>query len=186
MQEEWRDVPDTDGLVEVSNRGRVYFKERQRHNSTRILPGRMLKPSLTGYGYHEVHIGLHGRWFRERVHRLVAKAFVPGYFEGATVDHIDGDKLNNVPENLEWVSISENTRRQWAAGLNPGFYRGTNVNAKLTDLQVHAIQLLYENNFPPVLLAEWFDVSKSLIEKIGPNRTAKERLVSRASPKLAA
>ena len=30
------------------------------------------------------------------------------YFEGATVDHKDCNKLNNNVENLEWVSKSEN------------------------------------------------------------------------------
>lgn len=30
------------------------------------------------------------------------------YFEGAEIDHIDGDRLNNHPSNLRWVTKKEN------------------------------------------------------------------------------
>jgi len=43
------------------------------------------------------------------VHREVAKAFVEGD-KSLTVDHLDGDKTNNVPENLRWLSLRENIR----------------------------------------------------------------------------
>lgn len=43
------------------------------------------------------------------VHRLVALAFLgEPPFPGAVVNHKDGDKTNNTPENLEWCSCSEN------------------------------------------------------------------------------
>lgn len=43
--------------------------------------------------------------------------FVPGFFEGATVNHIDGDSLNNKKENLEWVTRAENIRHAFKTGL---------------------------------------------------------------------
>lgn len=38
----------------------------------------------------------------------MAEAFVPGYFEGAVVNHIDGNNRNNHYANLEWVTQKEN------------------------------------------------------------------------------
>lgn len=43
------------------------------------------------------------------VHRLVALAFFgEPPFPDAVINHKDGDKTNNAPENLEWCSCSEN------------------------------------------------------------------------------
>jgi hypothetical protein len=42
------------------------------------------------------------------VHRLVAKAFVPGYQEGLDVNHKDCNRLNNIASNLEWMTRLEN------------------------------------------------------------------------------
>lgn len=42
------------------------------------------------------------------IHRLVAKYFVDGYFEGAVVNHRDSNTLNNDYTNLEWVTQKEN------------------------------------------------------------------------------
>lgn len=47
------------------------------------------------------------------VHRLVAQYFVPGYFEGAVVNHIDGDNRNNKASNLEWITQRENIHKSY-------------------------------------------------------------------------
>lgn len=47
----------------------------------------------------------------ELVHRIIASEFVDGWFEGAEVDHINGNKEDNRPENLEWVTKQENLKR---------------------------------------------------------------------------
>ena len=52
-----------------------------------------------------------------RVSRLVCSSYHgPAPFEGAVVDHIDGNKHNNRPDNLEWVTQSENLVRSAEAG----------------------------------------------------------------------
>lgn len=51
------------------------------------------------------------------VARLVAFTFCEGYFEGATVNHINGNPLDNRAENLEWVTRAENIRKAFEAGL---------------------------------------------------------------------
>jgi hypothetical protein len=37
------------------------------------------------------------------LHRAIALVHVDGYFDGAWVDHIDDNPLNNDPLNLQWV-----------------------------------------------------------------------------------
>lgn len=46
-------------------------------------------------------------------HWLVARVLVPGYEIGLTVDHIDNNSLNNVPENLQWITRGKNIRKYW-------------------------------------------------------------------------
>lgn len=50
------------------------------------------------------------------VHRLVAEAFHGQCPPGYETDHIDGDKLNNRANNLEWVTRKENIARSKATG----------------------------------------------------------------------
>lgn len=177
MEEEWRPVREVDGLMEVSNLGRVRtidrpleVAERTRNgrsqgNFRRMQYGRVLSPCIGKHGYLDVAMMLNGKRKKYRVHRLVAAEFVPGWFEGASVDHLDGNKLNNRADNLEWVTLSENTRRQWESGLVD--IRGEkHPSHKLTNLQAHAVILLYQHNFPPSQIAEWFGVSSTLVYKL--------------------
>jgi hypothetical protein len=52
------------------------------------------------------------------VHRLVAAAFKARVNEDDVVNHKDGDKLNNVADNLEWCTRSENMIHAISSGLS--------------------------------------------------------------------
>lgn len=183
--------------MEVSNLGRVRtldrdleVAERRRDgrsqgNFRRKQFGKVLSPCVGRHGYLEVALMVDSKRKKYRVHRLVAQEWVPGHFENASIDHLDGDKLNNLPSNLEWVTLSENTRRQWETGLVD--LRGErHPSAKLTNLQCHAILLLYQHNFPPSQIAEWFKVSTTLVYKLVGGKKPVEGLRSRRPTKRAA
>lgn len=70
---------------------------------------------IDGGGYHNVKFRVSSRK-SHLVHRLVAQAFLKDYDKNLTVDHLDGNKLNNNYQNLEMCTRSENTRRSWQRG----------------------------------------------------------------------
>ncbi len=108
MKEEWKEIDGWPDYM-VSNIGRVFSYRRKR----------TLKNSSDLYGYPCVHLCYNNCWSRRSVHRLVAFAFVDGYFEGAIVNHIDGIKQNCVASNLEWITQSDNVQHALALGLSP-------------------------------------------------------------------
>lgn len=177
----WKPCEDAPGVLEVSNLGRVRSLDRESVVPTRTRNGKgqgsftmrrkgqILSQCAARHGYYEVAVMTDGKRTKHRVHRLVGKAFSPGYFEGASIDHIDGNKANNRADNLEWVSLSENTRRQWEMGLAD--LRGELApGAKLSNLQANAVAVLVENDFPVSQVAEWFGVSTALVYKIAQGR----------------
>lgn len=112
MTEIWKDIEGYDHKYQVSNLGRVRSVDhvisvprKNGHYNKRVY-GRILKQRNIGAGYYGVSLGIRNN---QIVHRLVAEAFVPGYFDGAEVNHIDEDKHNNRWDNLEWMTRHENT-----------------------------------------------------------------------------
>lgn len=60
-----------------------------------------------GSGYAQVNFSNNGKVKGFQIHRLVAEHFIPNIYNKPQVNHIDGNKLNNSVENLEWVTDSE-------------------------------------------------------------------------------
>ena len=60
-------------------------------------------------GYRQVRIGNLG----PLVHRLIAMAFLSDYSDDLEVDHINGAKSDNRPENLRMATRETNMRAYW-------------------------------------------------------------------------
>ena len=168
--EEWRDVIGYEGLYQVSNYGRV----KSFHNNG----VRTLNPSFADYpGYYVVNLTKNGKQQTQYVHILVAQAFIPNPENKSYVNHIDGDKLNNCLENLEWTTPTENSRHAWRNGLIKSRTGTKNLHSKLTPEQVRYIRFNYkphDENFSMVALARKFNVSKSTIYLVLARRTYKD------------
>lgn len=100
-----------------------------------------------------------------RVHRVVASIHCPGYAPGLVVDHVDGNRLNNDPKNLNWVTPGENTKRAWETGLvdNAGENHGL---AKLTDAIVMDIRESFSAGESQQSIADRLGVSSKTISKV--------------------
>ena len=94
MEEIWRDIDGYEGLYQVSNKGRV--------KSLKWGKERILRPRDNGRGYLRVQLTKENTSKHIRVHRLVARAFIPNPHNLPEINHIDENKKNNSVENLEW------------------------------------------------------------------------------------
>jgi hypothetical protein len=64
----------------------------------------------------------------KRVHRLIAETLIPNPNKYKQVNHIDGDKLNNHVENLEWTTNSKNTQHGYDNNLYHSTKRSIEIN----------------------------------------------------------
>ena len=104
--EEWKQIPNLP--YEISSLGK-----------TRNLQGKVLKTYVQNSGYEQIKINYQGLHIHKSIHRLVAEAFIPNPLNNPCVNHIDGNKLNNTVNNLEWCTNSENILHARKTGLNP-------------------------------------------------------------------
>ena len=112
-EEIWKDIKGYEGLYQVSNFGEVCssykYKGIQKH---------LLHKGVNRCGYYIVSLRKDKKDKTYLVHRLVAKAFLPNDTNQPVVNHIDGNKLNNNINNLEWCSHSHNTKESFRLGLS--------------------------------------------------------------------
>jgi len=101
----WKPVCGLEGRYEASNLGKI----RSTWLNNKRPYSRIMKTSIDERGYAKLCITTpDGSKRCTRAHILVCKAFhghPPTEFH--TVNHKDGVKLNNVPENLEWMTRKE-------------------------------------------------------------------------------
>lgn len=96
MIEIWKIIKESNNY-EISNFGNF------RNNK-----GRLLKCNINTRGYKYCNISIKGKVKKVKIHRLVAINFVNNFNNFETVNHIDGNKLNNHYLNLEWLTRKQN------------------------------------------------------------------------------
>lgn len=160
----WMDVVGYEKLFSISSKGRLFSKRTSK----------ILKQNVVGNSYNACVTKIGGRSGKNlvlKIHREVAKAFIPNPNNLPMVNHKDGDKSNNDVENLEWVTAKENINHAINNGLSTFSHllESSILRRKLSDDDVRFIK----NNFKPYdkefgvrALCRKFNVSHSTISSI--------------------
>lgn len=104
------DVKGFEGIYAVTDHGRVWSWKRKI----------WLKPFNTGSGsgYCTVRLSVNGKAVDKKVHRLVGEAFIPNKLNKKQINHLNGNKQDNMAVNLCWVTPRENIQHACDQGLN--------------------------------------------------------------------
>lgn len=97
-QEIWKDIEDYNGLYQISSFGRV---KSLRQNI-------IMKLSPTEKGYLKINLRKNKKVKTFKVHRLVAKAFIPNTDNKSEINHINHIRNDNRVSNLEWTNHADN------------------------------------------------------------------------------
>ena len=161
----WLPIP-TVPHYEVSSRGRV--RSDGTRPSARWPKGHVLAPQLNRFGYYHVcPVYDGGRRGLRQIHTLVAEAFIgPRPSPIHQVDHLDGNRLNNRVENLEWVTRSENVRRAYARNGVAAKAGEKNGRAKITAEDVAVIRQRFADGDSRAAIARDYPLDWSNIDAI--------------------
>ena len=99
-QIEMKFIPGWENYYSITNDGKVYSHKR----------GKFLKPRISMDGYNRVALTKEGYRREYRIARLVAMSYIREPKEDEQVNHKDYNRVNDVLENLEWVTPSENIK----------------------------------------------------------------------------
>lgn len=99
--ESWKEIAGYGGRYQVSDCGRVW----------NVATQQIMKPQLKKTGYYSINLMKpNKKVVSERIHRLVALYFCEKPEGCNVVNHLDSVKTNNVASNLEWTTVSGNTK----------------------------------------------------------------------------
>jgi hypothetical protein len=120
MEELWVSIKEFEGLYLISSKGRIKALPKSLNifsGNKRITKEKILKNQIDHRGYESIILRKDKTYKSFKVHRLVGQYFVDncnGYNE---INHLDGNKLNNNFDNLEWCNRSINLLHAYKTGL---------------------------------------------------------------------
>lgn len=161
--EEWRPVPGYEGNYEVSSLGRVRrVKTHGRSGKARI--GYVFQPKPKSNGYLSVDLTYGpGKKRSVLVSKLVAEAFLGPRPPGKEVNHKDLNRANNVVENLEYITHSENQLH--STRLTRARCGEKNGVAKLTEQDIQEIRSL-RKKVRQETVAQLYGIDQTTVSRI--------------------
>lgn len=161
-EEVWKPIEGFEGLYSISNLGRVksYYdwNGRERIKKEHFINGWLQKPQKNRkYCRRSIRlVNKDGEGHEYKVHRLVAKAFVPNPNNYTVVNHLDFNPLNNRADNLEWTTDRGNFEYSYKAGRHERF----------TKEEIEKIIGLYEQSGNMSFVAKRLGMASKTVSKI--------------------
>lgn len=109
-----------DGIYEIDDDGLIYSVSREYVSSSGKkckVNGKLRKPINHSTGYCVITLSNNGKAKTHRYHRIVALSLIDNKDNKPFVNHIDGNKRNNHPSNLEWATEKDNSAHAVETGL---------------------------------------------------------------------
>jgi len=154
-----------DGTFEIDTSGRVWRLKNCRVKNGGIFKDyRKRAEKLLPNGYLQIRLSVKGKRYHIYAHRLVYTCLVGEIPNGLSIDHINGNKTDNHPDNLEPVTSGENRRR--AQKLTHCWSGEKNGMARLTKTDVLTIRALHDNGTKSHNIANGFGVSTGHVNDI--------------------
>ena len=161
VDEEWKEIPESDGKYSISNYGRIksFFYNKP--------DGQILKQySMKGFNAVGLTRTSHSRY----VHKLVALTWIGPPQENETmVIHIDGNIRNNFYRNLKWASQDEVLKRHSSLMIERGkklTKKQLITASKLKENDVRHIKTMLRKGITQHVIAKLFKVSEMQITRI--------------------
>ncbi|MEY2703855.1 MAG: hypothetical protein RLY43_2494 [Bacteroidota bacterium] len=117
---------------------------------------KIISKSINQKGYERFNVWINGKSRSFKTHRLLAILFIPNPNNFLSVNHKDGDKLNNQLENLEWCTLSYNTKHAYSLGL-------ISQKKKFSKEIELEIAQLYNQGYSQYKLAKEYNTSQQMI-----------------------
>lgn len=107
----WYSVSGYEGLYEINRNGQIRSLQKKYYQ-------KQITQRIDRGGYITVRLSKEGISKTFLLHRLLILEFIPNPNNKPFVNHINGNKLDNSLENLEWVTHRENVIHAFTSGLN--------------------------------------------------------------------
>ena len=128
--EVWKDIPDYEGLYQVSNLGRIKSLNFNKTGKEKIMKPR------TGNRYYMIALWKNGIRKDYLLHRIIAETFIPNPQNKPFINHKDENCFNNSINNLMWCTHKENmnwgTRNERISKANKGKVIPKNIREKIS------------------------------------------------------
>ena len=159
MKEIWKDIPNYEGLYQVSNFGNVKSLVGYDHSIKKYVKReKLLTPSIGEYK--KIQLFKNKKRSTYYIHRLVAQSFIDNPNNYKIINHKDENKLNFSIDNLEWCTYQYNRNygtciermKQTIASKQ----KTQKQKIKKSELLTNIINILELNNVQKRLLRNYF------------------------------